>query len=60
MSCIAQVSCPPPFPKLPSIVTYHGVLNTTFAQFFLNIFKEIQEFKSNEMVTPPSATFASL
>ena len=58
LHCTSKLS--PTTSQLPSIVTNHWALNTTFTHLFLNIFKEIQEFKSNRMVTPPSATFASL
>ena len=43
----------------PSIVTNHWALNTTFTHLFLNILKGIQEFKSNNSVTPPKTTFAT-
>ena len=44
----------------PSIATNHWALNTIFTHLFFNILKEIQEFKSNGMMTPPSVTFANL
>ena len=50
---------PPTFSQLPSTVTNHCALNTTFAHLFFNIFKTIQGFKSNSTVTPPK-TFSSL
>ena len=58
LHCTSELS--PTTSQLLPTVTNHWALNTTFAHFLLNILKEIQQFKSNEMVTPPKATFASL
>ena len=56
--CTSELS--PTTSQLLPTVTNHWALNTNFAHLFLNIFKEIQEFMSNNLVTPPSATFATL
>ena len=54
--CTSELS--PTTSQLLPTVTNHWALNKNFAHLFLNILKEIQKFKFNEMVTHSKAKFA--
>ena len=56
LHCTSEL--PPTTSQLLPTVTNHWALNTNFAHLFLNILKEIQKFKSHEVMTHPKAKFA--
>ena len=56
LHCTSNLS--PTTSQLLPTVTNHWALNTNFAHLFLNILKEIQKFKSHEVMTHPKAKFA--